>query len=263
MCKQMRKNEAIVGRTDIYYIDPVKIVVQDGFNPRSSFDAEKLEDLKNSIIANGVRVPLIVKYTNDEKFVLIDGERRLRATLMAINEGTEIVSVPCRVERKTMNEIDMLALAMTANESERLTPLEEGRAFARLRNYNLSIQEISKKMGKSYNYVQSRLSLIDASPEIQKQFEQKNITFSEVKEIVENSDGIESQKEQLEKVIEKREERKAKIKANKAKAVYDKKQWVEVSEEMFEWLVELNKEQNIEQVKELLIKVQKMLDQED
>lgn len=262
MCK-MRENEAIVGRTDIYYIDPTKIVVQNGFNPRLSFDSNKLEDLKNSIIANGVRVPLIVKLNNDNQFVLIDGERRLRATLMAIEEGNQIVSVPCRVERKQMTEIDMLTLAMTANESERLTPVEEARAFDRLRNYGLNVSDIAKKIGKSPTFVNNRLSLLDASPEVLKEVEEKNITFTEVKEIVEASDGIESQKEKLEEVKAKKEEKKAKKAANKSKAVYDKKQWVEVSEEMFEWLVELNKEQNIEQVKDLLLKVQKMLDQED
>lgn len=254
------KNSAIVGRTDLYNVNPNSIIVQEGFNPRTSFDENKLDDLKNSIIANGVKVPLLVKLNNENNFVLIDGERRLRATLKAISEGAEIVSVPCRIERKTMNEIDMLTLAMTANESERLTPIEEAHAFNRLKNYGISVTDIAKKVGKSVPFVYNRLSLLDASPEVLKEVESKRITLSDAQKIIEQSDSIQTQKEKLEEVKT--------IKANKKATKisvdtnYNKKEFVELCSEMVEWLVELNTE-NIMQVNELIEKARKMLDKEE
>lgn len=254
------KNSAIVGRTDLYNVNPNSIIVKEGFNPRINFDENKLDDLKNSIIANGVKVPLLVKLNNENNFVLIDGERRLRATLKAISEGAEIVSVPCRIERKTMNEIDMLTLAMTANESERLTPIEEAHAFNRLKNYGISVTDIAKKVGKSVPFVYNRLSLLDASPEVLKEVESKRITLSDAQKIIEQSDSIQTQKEKLEEVKT--------IKANKKATKisvdtnYNKKEFVELCSEMVEWLVELNTE-NVMQVNELIEKARKMIDKEE
>lgn len=259
MCK-MRENEAIVGRTDYYRIDPTKIKVQEGWNPRLSFDAQKLEELKESIKENGVLVPLRVKMNNNDEFVLIDGERRLRATLLAISEGAEIVSVPCIVERKQMNEIDMLLLALSTNQGEQLNMMEEANAIKRLMNYGLTQTQIAKKLGKSQATINNRLSLLDASPEVIKEMEQGEVTFTEVRQIVDESDGIESQKEKLEEV-------KAKKKARKENGTkkYGKKDFVSLTSEMLEWIIELNNQQEepIIQIEDLINKARLMLDEED
>jgi ParB family transcriptional regulator, chromosome partitioning protein len=253
----VRNNEAVLGRTDYYRLNPNQIKVLDGWNPRLSFDAQKLEELKESIKENGVLVPLRVKMNNDGEFTLIDGERRLRATLLAISEGAEIVSVPAIVERKTMNEIDATILALTANQGEPLTMMEEANAIKKLQNYGLKPEEIAKKLGKSVPTVYNRLSLLDASPELIEQMENGEVSFTDVKKIVNESDGIESQKEKLEEVKAKKAARKA---AGTKKP--GKKAFVDLVTEMVEWLQALNVE-NVQQVNELIERANNLLDNEE
>ena len=84
-------NINVTKRTDIYNIDPRNVVVMDGFNVRRDFD---LDELKEQIKAKGVLNPIsVIKFKDEqgnEKYKLVDGERRLRATLAAIAEGTNI-----------------------------------------------------------------------------------------------------------------------------------------------------------------------------
>lgn len=256
----VRNHEAIIGRTDFYRVNPTAVKVVDGWNPRVSFDAQKLEELKDSIKENGVLVPIRVKLTNDGEMILIDGERRLRATMLAISEGAEIVSVPAIVERKTMNEIDMLTLALTANQGEPLTMIEEATAIKKLQNYGLKAEEIAKKLGKSVPTIYNRLSLLDASPEIIEEMEKGELSFGDVKKIVNESDGIDSQKKKLEEVKEKKAQRKA-----SGSTKPGKKEFVSITADMLEWLVELNNERTepILQVEELIERAKKLLDNED
>jgi ParB family chromosome partitioning protein len=256
----VRNHEAIVGRTDYYRVDPTAIKVLDGWNPRVSFDAMKLEELKESIKENGVLVPLRVKMNNDGEITLIDGERRLRATLLAISEGAEIVSVPAIVERKTMNEIDAMVLALTANQGEPLTMIEEAHAIKKLVNYGMKQADIAKKLGKTQTTISNRLSLLDASPEVLEAMEEGEVSFTDVKKIVNDSDGLDSQKEKLEKVKEKKAQRKA-----SGSTKPGKKEFVSITADMLEWLVELNNERTepILQVEELIERARKLLDNED
>ena len=74
-------------RTDIFQIDPRNIVVMDDFNARRDFD---LEELKEQIKAKGVLNPITVLPFKDEdgieRYKLVDGERRYRATMLAVEE---------------------------------------------------------------------------------------------------------------------------------------------------------------------------------
>jgi len=253
----VRNHESVVGRTDFYRVDPTKIKVVEGWNPRVSFDAAKLDELKESIKENGVLVPIRVKMNNEGEMTLIDGERRLRATLLAIAEGAQIVSIPAIIERKTMNEIDSLVLAMTANTGEPLTMMEEAAAIKKLQNYGLKPEDIAKKLGKSIPTVYNRISLLDASPELIEEMEKGEVSFTDVKKIVKDSDGLASQSEKLKEVKEK----KAKRKAEGAKKP-GKKEFVNLVQELVEWVQELNKE-NIAQVNELIERANKLLDNDD
>lgn len=266
-----RNNQAVNGYSEYYRIDPTQIKVQTSFNPREIFDEEKLDELKESIIENGVLVPIRVKLNKDNEFILIDGERRLRATLKAIKEGHQIQSIPAIVERKTINEIDQLILALNTNTGEPLSALEEAKAIKRLSNYGLTLTDISKKLGKTINVIRNRIALVDASPELQEEIKQGNINIYQAEKIIRKSDSIESQKKGIETVkaekAEKKEESKKKRIAKKeGKLVYDKKDFVELTGDMIEWLIELNANNpdgKIKQVEELIIKAQKMLDSED
>lgn len=266
-----RKNENTIGYTEYYKVKPQSVIVQKSFNPRENFDEVKLDELKESIIENGVLVPIRIKVNENKEFILIDGERRLRATLKAIEEGHQIESIPAIIERKTITEIDQLILALNTNTGEPLSPLEEGKAIKRLLNYGLTVADIARKLGKKYDLVKARLALTEASPVILKEVEAKNISLNDARRIVEKSYTIEDQLEKLEEVKENREEHKKEVAKKKAakkagKVVYDKKDFVELTADMIEWLVELNKSNpdgEIQQVNDIIERAQKMLDSED
>jgi hypothetical protein len=89
------------GRSDVFQINPYLIEVEEGFNARS-FDSPDvrahIDGLATSIKENGVRNPLRIRKKGD-KFTLVDGECRLRATFLAIESyGAEIRSVPVRIQ---------------------------------------------------------------------------------------------------------------------------------------------------------------------
>jgi len=83
---------------EIFMVDPRIINVVDDWNHRVDFSGE--EDLILSIIENGVRVPLLVKKTKEGTLDLVDGERRLKAVLKAIDHGNDIKAVPVEVAKR-------------------------------------------------------------------------------------------------------------------------------------------------------------------
>jgi len=182
------KHESVISRKDYFYLDPTKIVVREGWNPRQEFDTLEDEELKLSIIENGVLEPLEVKRTGDD-IVLINGERRLRATLKAISEGNEISGIPCLIQRHTMSDTEAMFLALNTNTGKRLSPLEEADAFVRLRNWNIPVSTIAKRMGKSAPFIYRRLLLIDATPELKEEIKEKKISLTDAERVIKESDG--------------------------------------------------------------------------
>ena len=77
----LQEVEGFQKRKEFFMVDPKVIVVKDGWNPRTDFSGEP--ELRDSIIANGMLVPMRVKKV-DNTLELIDVERRLRAALLAI-----------------------------------------------------------------------------------------------------------------------------------------------------------------------------------
>lgn len=183
------KNENIVGRSDVYHVKPNAIKITDEWNPRISFGDQDDIDLKNSIIENGVRVPIRVKKTKDGEIVLVDGERRLRAVYLAIDEGNEIEGIPAIFERRGISDAEALIDALVANTGKPLNPIEEASAFNRLRNWGLSIRKIAEKIGKSFQFVQNRLKLVDASEDVKQKVVNKEINIGDAVNIVDESDG--------------------------------------------------------------------------
>jgi ParB/RepB/Spo0J family partition protein len=182
------KHSSLVSRKDYYFLDPLQIKIRPNWNPRQVFDTQEDEELKLSIIENGVLEPLEVKRTGED-IVLINGERRIRATLKAIDEGHEIKGVPCLVQRHTMSDTEAMFLALNTNTGKRLEPLEEAEAFNRLRNWDIPVQTIAQRMGKSVPFVYRRLLLVDASAELKSEVKDKKINLTVAENIIKESDG--------------------------------------------------------------------------
>lgn len=180
------KHEAVLKRRDIFEVDPHQVRVVDGWNPRTDFSGH--DELEASIIENGVIEPITVKVVN-EKIELVDGERRLRATLSAISHGREIVSIPASLARKGINDIESLFLALIKNDGKPLAPSEEAEAFRRLTAWGMTQADIAKRIGRSQPYVCDRLALIDAAPEVKQAVDKKTITKKTAKRIIKQSAG--------------------------------------------------------------------------
>lgn len=128
--------------------------------PRRTFDSESLAGLADSISANGVLQPILVRKV-DDRYEIIAGERRFRASKLA-----GLTEIPVIVL-----EADDLAAAKFALienlQREDLNPYEEARAYSMLmKEYRLSQEEISVQIGKSRSAIANSLRLLDLPDEI-------------------------------------------------------------------------------------------------
>ena len=174
-------------RTDIYSVDPRNVVVVDNFNVRRDF---AIDELKEQIKLQGVLNPITVvpfkDENGDEKYRLVDGERRLRATLAAISEGADIKRIKAIFLPRNTKEEDLLIEQMMRNEGKNFTEYESAIMFQRFRDkFGYTQSEIAQKFGKSITFIGRCLSLLDLAPEIQEKIEKGEISTGAVRQIVE------------------------------------------------------------------------------
>lgn len=173
----MGKIEETLGRSDLYKIDPRLIHIEEGWNPRLNWG--DMEGLKLSIISEGVKDPLKVKVRPEGGFILLDGERRLRATMTAIAEGAEIRSVPCIVKPKNYTAADALLDTLSNGiHGEPFDALSEAEVYRRFTVWGWTQEQISKRVGKSVATVNQKLSLLNAVPVLQEALKSGEITPS-------------------------------------------------------------------------------------
>ncbi|MCB2211627.1 ParB/RepB/Spo0J family partition protein [bacterium] len=127
--------------------------------PRSHFDPKALEELVESVKAQGVLVPLIVT-PRDGSYLLVAGERRLRAARAA-----ELVTVPCRVI-EDLSDRDILEISLVENlQREDLNPVELAKGYRRLiEEMKYTQQQVAERVGKDRATVANTLRLL-ALPE--------------------------------------------------------------------------------------------------
>jgi len=125
------------------------------FQPRSSFDNEKLEELTASIKNQGVLSPILVRELGLNEFEVIAGERRLRAAKMA-----GLKTIPCLIDQK--EDQDALVSALIENlQREDLNPVEEARGLDRLkREFGLTQDEVASSTGKARSTVANSLRIL-------------------------------------------------------------------------------------------------------
>jgi len=134
-------------------------------NPRKLFDPDSLQELANSIVQHGILEPVVVEETSDNYYILVDGERRLRAAKIA--GLVEILShiVP---SSNGSGSHDRLIRAMITNiQRQDLGPVEEAVAYKKLIDLGDSIDDVAGLVSKSGNLVRNRLLLLELDPPIQ------------------------------------------------------------------------------------------------
>lgn len=129
--------------------------------PRKRFDYDELEGLAQSIRANGILQPLMVRALENGKYELIAGERRLRAARL-----TGMTKIPCIVN--DISETDSAVFAVIENlQRQDLDYFEEAEALALLvSDYHMGQDELSKKLGMAQSTLSNKLRLLKLSEEM-------------------------------------------------------------------------------------------------
>lgn len=166
-------------KKDILLIDPRMLKIEDGFNTR--IDYGNIDELMNSIIENGVKVPLR-GYKDGEFYIITDGHRRLLSVRKAIENGSEIARIPFISERKKPMEERIFDIILS-NDGKPLTPIELCETYKKLQNFGFSITEIAKKIGKTYKHVNDMLCVAESSKDIKSMIADKQISATLVAEI--------------------------------------------------------------------------------
>ncbi len=131
--------------------------------PRSYFDAEKLQELADSIREKGIIQPLLVTRSHGNRYHLIAGERRLRAARMAECEEVPVVVMDSGGAEES------LELALIENiQRHDLNPIEEAMAYGRLINdFNLTQEEVARKVGRQRSTITNVIRLLSLPQSLQ------------------------------------------------------------------------------------------------
>lgn len=165
--------ELAENRGNLYYVDPRKIEVIEGWNARTDYG--DIEALKNSIVESGLKEPL-KGYVEGDKIKLTNGHRRLTAIMQAIGEGHEIKTVPFLTEERYANEGDYLLTQILSNDGKSLTPLEQAKVFRRMLQFGWTEPEIARKTGKTMQTVRNYLELSAATPQVHEMVEAEQVS---------------------------------------------------------------------------------------
>ena len=140
---------------------PVKSIKENPHQPRKIFDAKKMEEMADSIREKGILTPITVKEDEDH-FILVAGERRLRAAKIA-----RLKFIPA-YRIKVKDDAELLEMALIENiQREKLNSIEEAEAFALLQSkFKLNQTEIAKSIGKKRVTVSNSLRLLTLPREI-------------------------------------------------------------------------------------------------
>lgn len=153
-------------------------IVPNPFQPRAYFDPAQLEELASSIREYGVLQPIIVRLV-DGQYQLVSGERRFRASKLAGKE-----TIPALIRQLEDREVAEMALIENL-QREDLNYFEEAEGYARLiQEFQITQEEVAKKMGKSQPTVANKLRLLHISNRVRKEISVDVITERHVRSLL-------------------------------------------------------------------------------
>jgi ParB family chromosome partitioning protein len=156
------------GSTDLHKIDPRKLKIKPGWNSRDFTAADNIEyidGLAKSIAEVGVKEPLTVLWEKGEAFIT-DGECRYRATMLAIERGTDIKTVLVKSEERYADEAEMLLNQRLRNSGKPFTVFEDAKHFKRLLALGWLEKDIAVKANISAARVCQILEFNKVSPAV-------------------------------------------------------------------------------------------------
>jgi ParB family chromosome partitioning protein len=158
---------------------PVDLIQRGRFQPRRDFNPERLQELADSIAAQGVVQPIVVRPVGGDRYEIIAGERRWRAAQQA---GLD--EIPAVV--RDVDDQAAMAMALIENiQRDDLNPLEEADALHRLLNeFELTHQEIAKAVGKSRTTVTNLLRLLELNGDVKEMIEGRRLEMGHARALL-------------------------------------------------------------------------------
>ncbi|MFM9945674.1 MAG: ParB/RepB/Spo0J family partition protein [Bacteroidia bacterium] len=149
------------------------------FQPRTEFNEEQLNELADSIRVHGVIQPITVRKIGFERYQIISGERRTRATLLA-----GLTDIPAYI--RVANDQEMLEMAIIENiQREELNPIEIAISYKRLlEECDLKQEELGERVGKNRTTVNNYLRLLKLPDEVQIGLRENKITMGHARAII-------------------------------------------------------------------------------
>ena len=157
------------------------------YQPRRNFDQDRMQELADSIAAQGIVQPIVVRPAGEGRYEIIAGERRWRAAQLA---GLHDIPVVVReVDDKTA-----MAVALIENiQRDDLNPLEEATALERLLGeFGLTHQEVAEAVGKSRTSVTNLLRLLDLNEDVKLLVEKGSLEMGHARALLGLKDAMQS-----------------------------------------------------------------------
>ncbi len=158
---------------------PVDLVQRGKYQPRRDIEPESLQELADSIKAQGVMQPIVVRPLSDRKYEIIAGERRWRAAQLA-----GLADIPAVVRQ--VGDEAAIAMALIENiQREDLNPIEEAMALQRLmQEFELTQQEVAKAVGKSRSTVTNLLRLMSLQEDVRRMLEHGDLEMGHARALL-------------------------------------------------------------------------------
>lgn len=174
--KQVGEGAPVVGAVAMIKIVHIET---NPFQPRTNFEEQALQELSNSIQQHGIIQPITLRKLGYDRYQLISGERRFRASQMA---GLKEVPAYIRVA----DDQAMLEMALVENiQREDLDPIEVALSYKRLIDEcNLTQEQLSEKVGKQRSTVTNFLRLLKLPAPIQKSLRDRELTMGHAKALI-------------------------------------------------------------------------------
>ena len=156
---------------------PVARILPNPAQPRLSYEEDSLTELADSIREHGVLQPILVRPVGSQ-YELIAGERRWRAARMAQRDSIPAIVVD--LDDETALEVSIIENL----QREDVSPLEEASMFRKMTDLGYSVRQLAQKIGKDKGYVENRMRLADAPPEIRDLVSVRKDTLSHAYELM-------------------------------------------------------------------------------
>jgi ParB family chromosome partitioning protein len=173
----------------------VSSIVANPHQPRQQFHPERLQELADSIKIHGIVQPVVVRRQDNNKYLLIAGERRWRAASLA-----GLATMPAIV--RNVPDSQMLEMTLIENiQREELNPMEIAEALAGLlNNANLTHEQVAERTGKNRSTVTNYIRLLSLHTEVRKKVASGELSLGHAKVLM-GMESAEAQKAFAERIV--------------------------------------------------------------